>query len=151
VCIAKFKYFALEVGLHCEAISHKVSNGEIFQLVEDVMAMNQSCIFCKIIAGEIAARVLFRSDAYIVIADHAPKAELHWLVIPLVHVCDMRDHLATKELLGGMMAVAAQVVREHAQDRPFKLVMNNGHEAGQRVFHLHAHILIGHLHAASLV
>ncbi len=83
----------------------------------------------------------------IVIADRCPKAPIHWLVIPHTHIADIRA-IATRAdepIFTALLTTARDVVARYADNRPFKFLINNGFEAGQRVFHLHAHILIGPL------
>jgi histidine triad (HIT) family protein len=106
--------------------------------------MEDTCVFCRIIRGELPAQVIERTETTLVIADRAPQAPIHWLAIPLVHVEDLRTPAADDAaLLSGFMSTIHSVVATHAENQPFKLVINNGFEAGQRVFHLHAHVLIG--------
>lgn len=105
---------------------------------------NTSCIFCRIVRGEIPAKILLQNEQCMIIQDIAPKADIHWLVVPKVHLDDLRIATPSHQaLLGATLLAAAEVVRNKADNRPFKLVANNGHEAGQRVLHLHFHILIG--------
>lgn len=78
------------------------------------------------------------------IKDIAPKAEIHWLALPKQHITDLRKATdVDREILGSTLVAAATAVREKAHDRPFKIIANNGREAGQHIFHLHFHILIG--------
>lgn len=105
---------------------------------------NQSCLFCRIIKREIPAEIIFENNHCIVIKDISPKSEIHWLVIPKEHITELRTATVQQEGdLGACLLAAAAAVREKADNKPFKLIANNGREAGQHIFHLHFHVLIG--------
>lgn len=102
------------------------------------------CLFCKIVAGEIPADKLFEDDDVIAFWDIAPQAPKHFLVIPKKHLSgpsciDAED----EELIGKMMRVGAKLAAENDIGDNFRVVYNNGVEAGQTVFHIHMHILGG--------
>ncbi|HJM68441.1 MAG TPA: histidine triad nucleotide-binding protein [Candidatus Babeliales bacterium] len=103
----------------------------------------QDCIFCKIIAGDIPSKPILETDDIIVLEDIAPKAPIHYLIIPKKHVVDVRAFESDEQNLAGNMLFAAQTLSKQEGDIPFRLLVNNGHEAGQRVFHLHMHFLAG--------
>ncbi|TQL47833.1 histidine triad (HIT) family protein [Homoserinimonas aerilata] len=108
-------------------------------------------IFTRIIDREIPADVVFESERLIAIRDIAPKAPVHLLVIPKDP--QFRDvvELAAgdPELLAEMVAAAATLAEEHCGGQ-FRLVFNTGTDAGQTVFHVHAHIMGGGLTEGSL-
>jgi histidine triad (HIT) family protein len=99
------------------------------------------CIFCKIIEGTIPAQIITQTDSLIVIKDIAPKAPTHYLIIPKKHIVDLREFSHEDLELGTKIISVAQQLSRDLNNCPFKLVISNGHEAGQRVFHLHAHFL----------
>lgn len=105
--------------------------------------MNQDCIFCKIIKKELPADIVFETDNIIVIKDKFPKATHHYLVMPKDHIKDTREIGLLKCCFPRKMLEAANQVAEDKKIEDFKLVINNGHGAGQRVFHLHMHLLAG--------
>ena len=100
-------------------------------------------IFLKIINKEIPADIIYEDDISIAFNDISPQAPTHILVIPKKEIqkiseADEND----KELLGQLLLVAKKITDEN-NIKDFRLVVNNGTEAGQTVFHLHIHILAG--------
>jgi histidine triad (HIT) family protein len=105
---------------------------------------NQNCIFCKIIAKKIPATVIKETDDIIVIKDIAPKTPIHYLIIPKKHIVDLQSlEDADKPLACNMIFMAHELSKDLSGSKAFRLVSNNGHEAGQRVFHIHLHFLSG--------
>lgn len=104
--------------------------------------MVADCLFCKIVAGEIPAGIVYSDDAVIAFNDIAPKAPVHVLVVPREHFTDLRDlatdPAASASLLAGVATVAKQLDLEY-----FTTVFNTGAESGQSVFHVHAHVVSG--------
>ncbi|OGR07430.1 MAG: histidine triad nucleotide-binding protein [Deltaproteobacteria bacterium RIFOXYD12_FULL_50_9] len=105
--------------------------------------MTENCIFCKIIAGQIPAKKLYEDDKILAFWDINPAAPVHFLVIPKKHVSGPAA-LAEEDqdLVGKLLRDGARLAKENGIDH-FRLVMNNGSEAGQTVFHLHMHVLGG--------
>lgn len=108
-------------------------------------------IFSAIIAREIPADIVFESERIIAFRDIAPRAPIHLLVVPKTEDYANVVELAAgdPELLTEMVAVAQDLASEHA-DGEFRLVFNTGANAGQSVFHVHAHVLAGGLTEGSL-
>ena len=105
---------------------------------------HKDCIFCAIIAGQKPATVVMQTPELIVIKDIAPSAPIHYLIIPKQHVRDIAHMDATQLELGSKICDCAQQLAQNDQAaREFKLCVNNGYSAGQRVFHLHAHFMAG--------
>jgi len=102
----------------------------------------QSCIFCKIIKNELPASVIFQDGDVIVIKDIAPKAPIHYLVIPKLHVSDLLDH-QVPTLMSHMITAVQKLVAQDKLPASFRTVVNTGSDAGQIVFHLHMHLLAG--------
>jgi histidine triad (HIT) family protein len=104
-----------------------------------------TCLFCRIVAGEVAATVEHEDDLVIVIRDIAPQAPTHLLLIPRVHipsVADLREDDGS--LLGRLFAVAADLAgREGLVEPGYRVVSNVGRDGGQSVDHLHVHLLGG--------
>ena len=105
----------------------------------------QNCIFCKIIAGEMAADVLFQDQRAIAFRDINPQAPVHILVIPREHIESLNDAGRGDEApLGHLLRVAARVANEQGiAESGFRTVINTGAGEGQSVFHLHVHVLGG--------
>lgn len=103
------------------------------------------CIFCKIAAHDIPAKVVLETDQVVVIHDIAPKAKVHVLVIPKQHLVTFTD-LTTenKAIMAELGMVVKQVVQQLGMaESGYKVVINNGHDGGQAVPHLHLHVLGG--------
>ena len=108
-------------------------------------------IFSRIIAREIPADIVFESDAVIAFRDIAPQAPVHLLVVPKTDKFANVAELAAGDpaLLAEIVATAKNLAAEHA-DGDYRLVFNTGEGAGQTVFHVHAHVLAGHLQEGTL-
>jgi len=104
------------------------------------------CLFCKIVAGEIPAKIVKRSSDALAFRDIDPRAPTHVLVIPTRHLAAVRDAEGEdgERLLGKLLAFAAELASEEGLDRDgYRIVTNTGRNAGQSVDHLHFHILGG--------
>lgn len=101
----------------------------------------ESCIFCKIAGQEIPTRFILEDDAAVSFHDIAPQAPVHILVIPRRHITSLND-ASDPDLLGHLLDFARQTAAKVGLDQ-YRLVINNGQDAGQAVFHLHLHILGG--------
>lgn len=105
--------------------------------------MESNCLFCKIINGDIPAQKLYEDEAVLAFWDISPQAPKHFLVIPKRHLSGPAAVTAAdQELIGRVVATGARLAEENGVPQ-FRLVMNNGAEAGQTVFHLHLHVLGG--------
>jgi len=103
------------------------------------------CLFCKIVSREIQGSVLFEDEHLVAFSDISPKAPTHALVIPKRHIASLNDAVpGDAELLGRLMLAAQRVAKEaKIADAGWRLVVNNGADAGQSVFHVHLHVLGG--------
>jgi histidine triad (HIT) family protein len=104
------------------------------------------CLFCRLVAGEIPARIVKRTDEMLAFHDIDAKAPVHVLVIPTRHVGAVRDLKGAEgeRLLGRLLAFCAEVATELGLDgRGYRIVTNTGPDAGQSVDHLHFHVLGG--------
>ncbi len=107
--------------------------------------MSDSCLFCRIIEGEIPADFVYQDDQVVVIRDISPQAPHHYLVIPRKHIrttLDLED--GDRELVGHIYRVASTLAREKGfADEGFRVVNNCNEGAGQSVWHIHFHLLGG--------
>lgn len=103
------------------------------------------CIFCRIAAGEIPARIAYQDDEVVAFHDIDPRAPVHVLIIPRKHVVSVNDlDDAEAPLIGRLYVRARDLARElGVSETGYRLVMNTGTEAGQSVWHIHLHLLGG--------
>ena len=103
------------------------------------------CIFCKIINGEIASKIFYQDEDFIVIHDISPKAPVHVLLMSVKHIESLQNVTEEdSEFLGKMMITVNKIARKLGiAESGYKVVINNGKGSGQMVFHLHLHILGG--------
>ena len=101
------------------------------------------CLFCRIVAGEIPADVVARSETAVAFRDLNPQAPTHALVVPRSHHADAAS-LADAEpaTVAELVRVARDVAGADGLDE-YRLVFNTGAAAGQTVFHTHLHVLAG--------
>lgn len=102
-------------------------------------------LFCRIARGEIPATVVYQDDDIVAFRDISPQAPTHILLIPRKHIPDVLALAADDaSLLGKIYAVAARLARDEGlAESGFRVVVNNGPDAGQSVPHLHFHLLGG--------
>ena len=104
-----------------------------------------SCLFCRIIAGEIPSKKVFEDARLVAFQDINPQAPTHVLVVPREHVATLNDlDPAHDALVGEMVRRAAAIAAErgHAAGG-YRTVFNCNADAGQTVFHIHLHVLGG--------
>lgn len=106
--------------------------------------MKADCVFCSIIAGKIPSKIIASYDDIWVIQDIAPQAPVHMLIMPKKHIdnlsaCSVQD----MAIVTRMMSVAQDLAKTLPDSAAFRLIMNNGLQAGQTVFHMHLHMLSG--------
>ncbi|MGH3243061.1 MAG: histidine triad nucleotide-binding protein [Spirillospora sp.] len=103
------------------------------------------CLFCKIVSGDVPAKIVRESAGTVAFRDINPQAPTHVLVIPREHHPDVAELAASDaELLAELVREAHQVaVDEGVAEAGYRVVFNTGAQAGQTVFHAHAHVLGG--------
>jgi histidine triad (HIT) family protein len=101
-------------------------------------------LFAKIIDRQIPADIVYEDDLCLAFRDVNPQAPVHVLLVPKKPL-DMLSNaeIDDQALLGHMLLAAGKIARELKIDGAFRLVVNNGKEGGQAVFHLHMHIMAG--------
>ena len=106
--------------------------------------MTKECLFCRIARGEVPSRKAYEDDEILAFHDINPAAPVHLLVVPKLHVDSLLttgpEHAA---LLGKLLILAPRLAKELGCVNGFRVVINNGPDGGQEVFHLHIHILGG--------
>lgn len=113
------------------------------QTTEAAGSTDPDCVFCRIVAGEIPSERVHEDESVIAFRDLHPQAPLHVLVVPRTHRRDVRELAGDPPLLAHVAEVAGRIAAEHSDTGDFRLLFNTGPEAGQTVFHVHAHVLAG--------
>ena len=106
--------------------------------------LDKDCLFCKIIRGEIPSAKVYEDEKMLVFKDIEPKAKVHLLAIPKNHfklLAEMDEERA--EDLKYILKKIPQIAKENGLQNGYRLIINQGDDAGQTVFHLHVHILGG--------
>lgn len=101
-----------------------------------------NCIFCKIIAKQIPAKVVKEHDDYIVLRDINPQAPTHALIVPRQHARNITEFKDAAGL-GRLFQAAKEIVDQEKLTNGFRIVVNTGDDGGQTVDHLHIHVLGG--------
>lgn len=103
------------------------------------------CLFCKILAGDIPADIVYESETAVAFRDINPQAPTHVLVIPRRHIATINDIEPDDEpLIGSLYSAARQIAAaEGIEEHGYRAVMNCNEGAGQSVFHIHLHVLGG--------
>ncbi len=106
--------------------------------------LNDNCIFCKIIKGEIPSSKVYEDDMMLVFKDIEPKAKVHLLAIPKKHfkLLEEMDEEGAK-IVAHMLKKIPDIAKQNGCENGYRLIANQGEDAGQTVFHLHFHILGG--------
>ena len=106
---------------------------------------DESCIFCKIVAGEVPSTRVFEDEVCIAFNDLHPQAPTHILIIPRDHVDSLdKARFDDKETLGHLLLTAAEIARGKGfAENGYRVVVNTNADGGQTVFHLHVHLLGG--------
>ncbi|HVR45897.1 MAG TPA: histidine triad nucleotide-binding protein [Candidatus Binatia bacterium] len=102
------------------------------------------CIFCKVAAGELPAKIVHRDDLVVAIEDLNPQAPTHLLVMPMRHHANVSEVTTLDRALAArLLEVASKLGAERGGDAGFRLVINTGRNGGQTVDHAHVHVLAG--------
>jgi len=104
-----------------------------------------SCLFCRIIAGEIPASIVYQDDRVMAFNDINPQAPMHVLVIPTRHISTLNELSAEDdELIGDIVRRGAAIANERGYgEGGYRTVFNCNADAGQTVFHIHLHVMGG--------
>jgi len=103
------------------------------------------CLFCKVVAGQVPATLVFQNDHVVAFKDLTPRAPTHVLIVPRRHIATLNELSPEDDpLVGEMVRAAAAIAKEQGlSERGYRTVFNCNAEAGQTVFHLHLHLLGG--------
>ena len=103
-----------------------------------------SCIFCRIVRGEIPSQKVYEDDEVLAFKDVRPAAPVHVLLVPKLHVASLYetgpDHAP---LLGRLLGLTGRIAREQGATDGFRTIVNTGRVGGQEVYHLHIHVIGG--------
>jgi len=103
-----------------------------------------SCLFCKIVAGEIPAKRVYEDEDVVAFEDINPQAPVHVLLIPKRHIPTLNDlQEGDDRLVGTLVRRAAAIANERGLAAGYRTVFNCNSDAGQTVFHIHLHLLGG--------
>jgi histidine triad (HIT) family protein len=102
-------------------------------------------IFSKIIAKEIPASIVYQDEMVTAFKDINPAAPVHILIVPNKEIASTNDvEVDDEQMLGHLFTVAQKVAKEQGvADSGYRLIINNGRDSGQEVFHLHMHLIGG--------
>jgi len=103
------------------------------------------CIFCKIIKKELPSTIVYDDDIFLAFKDVDPKAPIHILIIPKIHISTINDIEAKdRELVGELLLLAKKIAKEQKIEKSgYRLILNVGKDSGQTVDHLHLHLMGG--------
>ena len=109
--------------------------------------MTDSCVFCKIISGELPGTIVFRDEQATAFRDIHPAAPTHILIVPNKHIASVNVLEGEDEqLIGHLFSVAGQLAKREGIDQSgYRLITNTGPNAGQTVYHIHVHLIGGQM------
>ena len=103
-----------------------------------------SCLFCKIVAGDIPSTKVYEDEKVLAFRDIAPQAPTHILVVPKAHIADCNGiNEENAAVVAHIFTVIPQIAKAEGLENGYRVVSNCGEDAGQTVQHLHFHILGG--------
>jgi histidine triad (HIT) family protein len=120
--------------------------GGFFRFVHGLMeSLVSNCLFCKIIAREIPASIVYEDDRVLAFNDINPQGPTHVLVVPKRHIATLNDLAEGDDpIVGELVRRAAAIAKERGIDAGgFRTVFNTNRDAGQTVFHIHLHLIGG--------
>jgi histidine triad (HIT) family protein len=105
----------------------------------------EDCLFCRIAAGEIPSRKVLEDDALVAFEDIDPRAPVHLLVVPRLHIATLNDLRPEHDVLVGRMHRTAALLagRRGIAEPGYRVVLNCNEQGGQSVGHIHLHLLGG--------
>ena len=106
----------------------------------------QDCIFCRIIAGDISADLVYQNENMVVFRDINPVAPVHLLVVPRRHIKDILELAAAEDgldLMGAVLRALPEIAAKVVVTQGFRLINNCGPDGGQTIPHIHFHLIGG--------
>jgi histidine triad (HIT) family protein len=107
------------------------------------VTVDPNCLFCRIATGQMSADVIRESDRTVAFRDINPQAPLHALVIPRAHHPNAKALAQAEPELAAVIFAECAAVAEQEGVSDYRIVLNTGPQAGQAIFHVHAHVLGG--------
>lgn len=101
------------------------------------------CLFCRIVRGEIPAKVVYEDAHVIAFDDLAPQAPVHTLIIPRTHYANLNDDIPAPELAAIFSAVKRVAEVKGVKESGYRAIVNSGPDSNQTVKHLHVHVMGG--------
>lgn len=107
--------------------------------------MTENCIFCQILAGKAPGEIVYQDDLVSAFHDLHPAAPVHLLIVPNRHITSLNRISEQDEVLLGRLVIVARRLAEkyNISQAGYRFFINTGTEAGQTIFHLHAHLTGG--------
>ena len=107
--------------------------------------MAEECIFCRIVAGQLPANIVYQDEHFLAFRDILPRAPIHVLIIPKTHITSAAELTEEQQELAGQLIIIAKNLAEQEgiAKTGYRLVINCGSEGGQLVPHLHLHLIGG--------
>ncbi|CAK0779194.1 Protein HitA [Gammaproteobacteria bacterium] len=100
------------------------------------------CLFCRIIAGTLPAQRIYEDEQVVIIPDKFPKAEVHLLVLPRLHIPSLREITPEHDgLMAHIMRLLPRIALDNGLADGFRTVIHTGSGGGQEIFHLHIHLM----------
>ena len=101
------------------------------------------CIFCQIASGEISVPLIYEDEHVVAFDDISPQAPVHTLIVPKVHLTNLNDDPDPALLAAVFGAASAVAELKGVAETGYRIIQNNGADAGQTVMHLHVHLIGG--------
>jgi histidine triad (HIT) family protein len=102
------------------------------------------CLFCNIAQGTVPSDIVYEDDQVVVFKDIYPKADVHLLIIPRIHIGSLNElNHSHDAVVAHMMRLLPKLAKDQGLDSGFRTIINTGPGGGQEVYHLHMHVLGG--------
>jgi len=102
------------------------------------------CLFCKIAEGTIPSDIVYEDEQVVVFKDMYPKADVHLLVVPRLHIASLNEVNTEHDgMMAHMLRLLPVLAKEQGLDNGFRTIINTGPGGGQEIYHLHIHLMGG--------